>query len=116
MLIVLRYGKDRIDKYLEWLVILTNREGCPQNSMSGLVISQWILVCGHPTCSSVGNPVKEALYRSWCDVNRLGDSGVIRLGNTSAFVTTAGQLLSTRRGKTRMDVVGIVFAFNTAPL
>ena len=59
--------------------------------------------------------IKEALYRIWCGVNRLGDSGVNRLGDTSAFVNTAGQLL-TRRGKTRMDGVGIVFEFYTAPL
>ena len=60
--------------------------------------------------------VKEALYRIWCGVNRLGDSGVNRLGDSSAFVNTAGQLLLTRRGKTRMDGVGIVFEFYTAPL
>ena len=42
---------------------------------------------------------------------RLGDSGVNRLGDTSAFVNLAGQLLLTRRGKTRMDGVGIVFEF-----
>ena len=44
-------------------------------------------------------------------MNRLADSGVNRLGDTSAFVNTAGQLLLTRRGKTRMDGVGIVFEF-----
>ena len=59
--------------------------------------------------------VKEALYRIWCGVNRLGDSGVNRLGDTSAFVNPAGQLLLTRRGKTRMNGVGIVFEFYTAP-
>ena len=53
--------------------------------------------------------LKEALYRIWCGVNRLGDSGVNRLGDTSAFANPAGQLLLTRRGKTRMDGVGIVF-------
>ena len=47
---------------------------------------------------------------------RLGDSGVNRLGDTSAFVNTTGQLLLTRRGKTTMDGVGIVFEFYTAPL
>ena len=52
--------------------------------------------------------LKEALYRIWCGVNRLGD--------TSAFVITAGQLLLTRRGKTRMYTVGIVFEFYTVPL
>ena len=51
-----------------------------------------------------------------CGVNRLGDSGVNRHGDTSAFVNTAGQLLLTRRGKTRLDGVGIVFEFYTAPL
>ena len=57
---------------------------------------------------------KEGLYRIWCGVNRLGDSGVHTLGDTSAFVTPAGQLLLPRRGKTRMDGVGIVFEFYIA--
>ena len=48
--------------------------------------------------------------------HRLSDSGVNRLGDTSVFVNPAGQLLLTRRGKTRMDGVGIVFEFYTAPL
>ena len=65
-------------------------------------------------CAKMGGV--EALYRIWCGVNRLGDSGVNRLGDTSAFVSMAGQLLLTRRGKTRMDGVGIVFEFYTAPL
>ena len=39
-----------------------------------------------------------------------------RLGDTSAFVIPAGQLLLTRRGKTRMYTVGIVFEFYTVPL
>ena len=60
--------------------------------------------------------IKEALYRIWCGVNILGNSGVNRLGDTSAFVKTAGQLLLIRRGKTRMDGVGIVFEVYTAPL
>ena len=60
--------------------------------------------------------LKERLYRIWCGMNRLGDSGVHTLGDTSAFVNPAGQLLLTRRGKTRMDGVGIVFEFYTAPL
>ena len=34
--------------------------------------------------------LKEALYRIWCGVNRLGVSGVNRLGDTSAFVNPAG--------------------------
>ena len=53
---------------------------------------------------------------SGCGVNRLGDSGVHTLGDTSAFVNPAGQLLLTRRGKTRMDSVGIIFEFYIAPL
>ena len=32
-------------------------------------------------------------YRSWCGVHRLDDIGVNRLGDTSAFVNLAGQLL-----------------------
>ena len=55
-------------------------------------------------------------YRIWCGVNRLGDSGVHTLSDTSAFVNPAGQLLLTRRGKTRMDGVGIIFEFYTAHL
>ena len=39
------------------------------------------------------NAVKGALYRIWCGVNRLGDSGVNRLSDTSALVIPAGQLL-----------------------
>ena len=39
-----------------------------------------------------------------------------RLGDTSAFVNKAGQLWLTRRGKPRMDGVGIVFELYTAPL
>ena len=37
-----------------------------------------------------------------------------RLGDTSAIVIPAGQLSLTRRGKTRMNTVGIVFEFYTA--
>ena len=59
---------------------------------------------------------KEDLYRIWCSVNRLGDIDVNILGDTSDFVNPVGQLLLTRRGKTRMDSVGIVFEFYTAPL
>ena len=55
------------------------------------------------------NWLKEALYVIWCCVNRLGDSGVNILADTSHFVNPAGQLLLTRRGKTRTDGVGIVF-------
>ena len=54
--------------------------------------------------------LKAGLYRIWCGVNRLGDSGVHTLGDTSAFVYPAGQILLTRRGKTRMNGVGIVFS------
>ena len=46
-------------------------------------------------------------------MNRLGDNDVNRLGDTSAFVNPADQLLLTRRGKTRMDGVGIVFELCT---
>ena len=49
-------------------------------------------------------------------MNRLGDSGVNGLGDTSAFVNTAGQLLLTRRGKTRMDGISRVFEFYIAHL
>ena len=49
-------------------------------------------------------------------MNRLCGSGVNRLGDTSAFVNPAGQLLLIWRSKTRMDGVGIVFEFYTAPL
>ena len=59
---------------------------------------------------------KDGLYRIWCGVNRLGDSGEHTLGDTSAFVNPAGQLLLTQRGKTRMDGVGIVFEFYIGPL
>ena len=52
----------------------------------------------------------------WCGGNILGDSGVRRLVDTSAFVIPAGQLLLTRRGKTRMDGVGIVNGLYIAPL
>ena len=60
--------------------------------------------------------IKEGLYRIWCGMNRLGYSGVNTLGDTSAFVIPAGQLLLTWRGKTRMDGVGIVFEFYIAAL
>ena len=59
-----------------------------------------------PTVSILVLLFKDALYRIWCGVSRLGDRGVNRLGDTSAFVNTAVQLLLTRRGKTRMDGVG----------
>ena len=49
-------------------------------------------------------------------MNRIGDSGVHTLGDTSAFVNPTGQLLLTRRGKTSMGGVGIVFEFYIAPL
>ena len=60
-------------------------------------------------------PIKAGLYRISCGVYRLGDSGVRTLGDTSAFVNPAGQLLLTRRGQIRMDGVGIVFEFYIAP-
>ena len=59
---------------------------------------------------------KEGLYRILCGVNRLGDSDVHTIGNTSAFVNPAGPLLLTRRAKTRMDGVGIVFELYIPPL
>ena len=59
---------------------------------------------------------REWLYRIWCGVNTLGDSGVNTLGDTSAFVNQTVQLLLTRRVKIRMDGVGIVFEFYIAPL
>ena len=74
------------------------------------------ILCGVHTLGDTSAFVKGALYRIWCGVSRLGDSGVNRLGDTSAFVIPAGQLLLTRRGKTRMDGVGIGFEFYTAPL
>ena len=40
-----------------------------------------------------GSSIKGSLYRIWCGVNRLCDSGVNRLGDTSAFVIPASQLL-----------------------
>ena len=49
-------------------------------------------------------------------MNRLDDCGMNTLGDTSASVNPAGQLLLTRRGKTRMDGVGIVFEFYIATL
>ena len=60
--------------------------------------------------------VKAGLYRIWCGVNRLGDSGVHTLGDTSACVNPVGQLLLTWRGKIGMDGVSIVFEFYIAPL
>ena len=48
-------------------------------------------------------------------MNTLGDSGVHTLGDTSAFVNPTVQLLLTRRGKIRMDGVGIVFEFVYSP-
>ena len=60
--------------------------------------------------------IKGALYRIWCGVNRLGDSGMNRLGDTPPFVIPAGEQLLTRWGKIRMYTVGIVFEFYTVPL
>ena len=37
--------------------------------------------------------IKVGLYRIWCGVNRLDDSGVNTLGDTSAFVNPTVQLL-----------------------
>ena len=63
-----------------------------------------------------GTIIKEGLYRIWCGLNTLGDSGVNTLGDTSAFVNPTVQLLLTRWGKIGMDGVGIVFEFYIAPL
>ena len=64
--------------------------------------------------------IKGALYIIWCGMNRLGDSGVkvVRIDSAilQLFVIPAGQLLLTRRGKTRMYTVGIVFELYTVPL
>ena len=49
-------------------------------------------------------------------MNRLGDSGVNTLGDTSAFVNPTVQLLLTQQGKIRMDGVGIVFEFYSTSL
>ena len=49
----------------------------PPSPTSGFVV-KWI--------------IKESLYRMWCVVNRLGDSGVNRLSDTSAFDNTAGSV------------------------
>ena len=76
----------------------------------------YVLLVYYATVESGIKQFKEALYRMWCGVNRLGDCGVNRLGDTSAFVNPSGQLLLTRRGKTRMDGVGIVFEFYIASL
>ena len=42
--------------------------------------------------SAVLKALNAGLYRIWCGVNRLGDSGVHTLSNISAFVNPAGQL------------------------
>ena len=77
----------------------------------------WPLERVHSVIESTGgHTFKEGLYRIWCGVNRLGDSGVHTLRDTSAFVNPADQLLLTRQGKTRMDGVGIVCEFYIAPL
>ena len=51
----------------------------------------------------------------WID-SAITDSGVHTLGDNSDFVNPAGQLLLTRRVKTRMDGVAIVFELYIAPL
>ena len=70
----------------------------------------------HTTPNSIKGLFKEELYRIWCGVNKLGLSGVHTLVDTSAFVNSTVQLLLTRRGKTRMDGIGIVFEFYIAHL
>ena len=71
------------------------------------------------TLNSIHPLFKEALYIIWCGVNRLGDSGVKVVWIDSAILQlllSRGQLLLTRRGKTRMYTVGIEFEFYTVPL
>ena len=75
-----------------------------------------INVCSFHSGGPKSTPFKEGMYRIWCGVNTLGDSGVNTLGDTSAFVNPTVQLLLTRRGKIRMDGVGIVFEFYIAHL
>ena len=53
--------------------------------------------------------VKAGLYKTWCGVHRFGDSGVHTLGDTSAFVNPARQLLRIAIYSALMDGVGIVF-------
>ena len=81
------------------------------------VILSYLLILTRPSCVSL-LLIKEGLYRIWCGANRLGGSGVHTLGDTSAIVNPqpVAQLLLTRRGKTRMDGVGIVFEFYIALL
>ena len=59
---------------------------------------------------------KAGLYRIWCGVHTFGDSGLHTLGDTSAFVNQAGQLLLSRRVTSCIDGVGIVFEFYVARL
>ena len=87
-----------------------------RNHFRHRTVNRWNSLTEEVVSAPSLNSFKEALYRIWCGVNRLGDSGVDRLSDTSAFVNTAGQLLLTRRGETRMDGVGIVYEFYTAPL
>ena len=65
--------------------------------------------------------IKGALYRIWCGVNRLGDSGVKVVWIDSAILQLllsrrVIHLLLSRRGKNRMYTVGIVFEFYTVAL
>ena len=64
------------------------------NSCSGEVVNQvaGTQVVDHCQCAlhvDVSYLVKEGLYRIRCGVNRLGDSGVHTLGDSSAFVNPA---------------------------
>ena len=45
----------------------------------------------HKTENKMKEKKKAGLYRIWCGVHRLDDSGVQTLGDTSAFVNPAGQ-------------------------
>ena len=89
------FGYLKVELHREYLFIGSEARLC--TSKNG---KEELLLLGLPS-------VKEGLYRIWCGVNTLGDSGVNTLGDTSAFVNPMVQLLLTRRGNIRMDGVGI---------
>ena len=60
------------------------------SNVDGHVDHYILILCSMPLTIIVRLVFKEALYRIWCGVNRLGDSGVNILGDTSAFVNPAG--------------------------
>ena len=58
--------------------------------------------------------IREALYRVWCGVNRLSDSGMNRLGDTSAFVKEALYRIwgcVNRLGDSGVNILGVTSAF-----